>query len=262
MNAMGEVYKKSDFRDDAFHKAGERPPGRPVLAPDCRHRSRGPAFIDQAVTAESVGAIEVRRRIKMCAKALLGPESKAGRSPATVSSFSAMTPQGGGNWSEHGDDFFASTLGAGGVPGTKFVWPDPGPKYQPVNPDQRKRRPLEEMDRPLQPEDAVRRTGSVTCMYSPDADVPEAYAIAEMARCLAMLLCRSRKPFSRGRRAAEGLKAGKVSRSGLQNGKDLGTVQAAEGQPVKMKSEFQRTSACASETRRNGFGATHVYHGR
>ncbi len=29
-------------------------------------------------------------------------------------------------------DDFASTLGAGGVPGTKFVWPDPGPKFKPV----------------------------------------------------------------------------------------------------------------------------------
>ena len=32
---------------------------------------------------------------------------------------------------EHGDDF-ASTIGAGGVVGTKFVWPDPGPKFKAV----------------------------------------------------------------------------------------------------------------------------------
>ena len=85
-------------------------------------------FIDQAVTADPVGAIQVRRRIKMY-KALLGPESAVYGDHVELS---AMTPKGGGNWSEHGDDF-ASTLGAGGVPGTKFVWPDPGPKYQPVN---------------------------------------------------------------------------------------------------------------------------------
>jgi len=31
----------------------------------------------------------------------------------------------GDDYIEHGDDF-ASTIGAGGVVGTKFVWPDPG----------------------------------------------------------------------------------------------------------------------------------------
>src|SRR3981081_4734831 len=37
----------------------------------------------------------------------------------------------GKEWAEHGSDF-ASTIGPGGVVGTKFVWPDPGPKYKAV----------------------------------------------------------------------------------------------------------------------------------
>src|SRR5205085_4015795 len=43
---------------------------------------------------------------------------------------SAMT-RVGKSWLEHGNDF-ASTIGTGGVVGTKFVWPDPGPKFKNV----------------------------------------------------------------------------------------------------------------------------------
>ena len=84
-------------------------------------------FIDQAVTADPVGAVQVRRRIKMY-KALLGPESAVYGDHVELS---AMTKVGN-DWREHGDDF-ASTIGTGGVVGTKFVWPDPGPKFKDVN---------------------------------------------------------------------------------------------------------------------------------
>ena len=81
-------------------------------------------YIDQAVTADPVGALQVRRRIKMY-KALLGPESAVYGDHVELS----IMHRQGNNWSEVGDDF-ASTIGAGGVVGTKFVWPDPGPKYR------------------------------------------------------------------------------------------------------------------------------------
>ena len=38
----------------------------------------------------------------------------------------------GEHWREHGEDF-ASTIGTGGVVGTKFVWPELGAKYEAVN---------------------------------------------------------------------------------------------------------------------------------
>ena len=82
-------------------------------------------FIDQAVTADPVGAVQVRRRIKMY-KALLGPESAVYGDHVELSTMDRI----GNNWREHGEDF-ASTIGAGGVVGTKFVWPDPGPKFKP-----------------------------------------------------------------------------------------------------------------------------------
>ena len=79
-------------------------------------------YMDQAVTADPVGGEQIRRRIKMY-KALLGPESAVYGDHVELSS---MTRKGNG-WSEHGSDF-ASTIGAGGVVGTEFVWPESGPE--------------------------------------------------------------------------------------------------------------------------------------
>ncbi len=83
-------------------------------------------FLDQAVTADPVGAVQVRRRIKMY-KALLGPESAVYGDHVELTAMDRI----GNNWREHGEDF-ASTIGAGGVVGTKFVWPDADPKFKPV----------------------------------------------------------------------------------------------------------------------------------
>jgi len=84
-------------------------------------------YMDQAVTADPVGGVQVRRRIKWY-KALLGPEAAVYGDHVELSE---MTRTGKGNWSEHGRDF-ASTLGTGGVLGTKFTWPDNNPKFKGV----------------------------------------------------------------------------------------------------------------------------------
>ena len=60
-------------------------------------------------------------------KALLGPESAVYGDHVELTAMDRI----GNNWREHGEDF-ASTIGVGGVVGTKFVWPDPGPKFKPV----------------------------------------------------------------------------------------------------------------------------------
>jgi alpha-galactosidase len=85
-------------------------------------------FIDQAVTADPVGSVQVRRRIKMY-KALLGPEA------AVYGDHVELTRVLGAN-TEHEDDIgrdFASTLGTGGVIGTKFTWPSLGAKFRSVD---------------------------------------------------------------------------------------------------------------------------------
>jgi len=75
-------------------------------------------YMDQAVTADPVGDAQVRPRIKVY-KALLGPGSAVYGDHVELTAMTRL----GKDWSEHGDDF-ASTIGAGGVVGTKFVWPD------------------------------------------------------------------------------------------------------------------------------------------
>jgi alpha-galactosidase len=84
-------------------------------------------YMDQAVTADPVGSIQVRRRIKMY-KALLGPRA------AIYGDHVELTRLVGANTDheiEVGSDF-ASTLGTGGILGTKFTWPDYGPKFETV----------------------------------------------------------------------------------------------------------------------------------
>lgn len=79
-------------------------------------------FMDQAVTADPVGSIQVRRRIKMY-KALLGPEAAVYGDHVELS---GVKKKVGNDYLEEGMDF-ASTLGPGGVVGTKFTWPGDAP---------------------------------------------------------------------------------------------------------------------------------------
>src|SRR5262249_34616803 len=123
VNAMGEVYKV------IFQTTRAIKPYSVTQACPC---GTPPSlawlpFIDQAVTADPVGAVQVRRRIKMY-KALLGPESAVYGDHVELS---AMSRAGKDHWKEFGTDF-ASTIGTGGVVGTKLVWPDPGPRFKAV----------------------------------------------------------------------------------------------------------------------------------
>jgi alpha-galactosidase len=226
VNAMGEVYKA------IFETTRSIKPESVTQACPC---GTPPSlawlpFIDQAVTADPVGAVQVRRRIKMY-KALLGPESAVYGDHVELS---AMTPKGNGNWSEHGDDF-ASTLGTGGVPGTKFVWPNPGPKYQPVNLTSEKEAHWKKWIG-LYNEKMLSK-GEFRDLYVYGYDVPEAYAIAKDGKMYYAFFTDPGKPF-RGEVELRGLKAGKYHVVDYTDGKDLGTVEAATGQSAKMKTDF------------------------
>ncbi len=65
-------------------------------------------WMDQAVTADPTSSLQIRQRIKFY-KALLGP-----RAPVFADHVELA---------DGGDDF-ASEIGAGGIPATKFVWPE------------------------------------------------------------------------------------------------------------------------------------------
>ena len=188
-------------------------------------------FIDQAVTADPVGAVQVRRRIKMY-KALLGPQAAVYGDHVELSE---MTPLGHGNWSEHGTDF-ASTLGTGGVPGTKFVWPEAGPKFKPVALTTQKEEHWKKWIA-LYNEKMLSK-GEFRDLYVYGYDVPEGYAIEKDGKMYYAFFTASGEPFA-GEVELRGLKVGTYHVVDYADGKDLGTVQVATGNSPHLKTEFK-----------------------
>jgi len=227
VNAMGEVYKT------IFQTTRALKPESVTQACPC---GTPPSlawlpFIDQAVTADPVGGVQVRRRIKMY-KALLGPESAVYGDHVELSS---MTPIGHGDWSEHGSDF-ASTVGTGGVVGTKFVWPDPGPKFKPVMLTSEKEQHWKKWIG-LYNEKMLSK-GEFRNLYVYGYDVPEGYAIEKDGKMYYAFFTPEKGSFN-GEVELRGLKPGTYEVVDYVDGKDLGTVQAAEGNAPKLKAEFK-----------------------
>ena len=188
-------------------------------------------WMDQAVTADPVGALQVRRRIKLY-KALRGPASAVYGDHVELSAMSAL---GHGEWFETGEDF-ASTVGTGGVVGTKFVWPIRGlvPKAGPVD---------------LTPaRDALWRkwlglyheqglsSGTFLNLYTLGFDAPEGYAIVKDGRMHYAFFALG--PW-KGEVELRGLEPGSYRVRDYGEGRDLGQVLAAEGKPPRLAVTFQ-----------------------
>lgn len=228
VNAMGEVYK-TIFQTTRAIKPESVTQACPCGTPPSLAWL---PFIDQAVTADPVGAVQVRRRIKMY-KALLGPQAAVYGDHVELSE---MTPVGHGNWSEHGSDF-ASTLGTGGVLGTKFVWPDPGPKFKPVALTSEKDAHWKKWIG-LYNEKMLSK-GEFRDLYVYGYDVPEAYAIEKDGKMYYAFFASAEKPFA-GEVELRGLKPGSYHVVDYAEGKDLGTVRAEAGNAPRLKAEFQQ----------------------
>jgi alpha-galactosidase len=228
VNAMGEVYKT------IFETTRAIKPESVTQACPC---GTTPSlawlpFIDQAVTADPVGGVQVRRRIKMY-KALLGPQAAVYGDHVELSE---MTPLGNGNWSEHGSDF-ASTLGVGGVPGTKFVWPEAGPKFKPVALTSEKDAIWKKWIG-LYNEKMLSK-GEFRDLYVYGYDFPEAYAIDKDGKTYYAFFTSADKPFA-GEVELRGLKPGTYNVVDYVDGKDLGSVQAEDGKAPRLKTEFKQ----------------------
>jgi len=121
--AMGDVYK-TIFETTRALKPYSVTQSCPCGTPPSLAWIR---YMDQAVTADPVGSIQVRRRVKMY-KALLGPRAAVYGDHVELT---RITNAANSEERDLGTDF-ASTLGTGGVLGTKFTWPDYGPKFRDV----------------------------------------------------------------------------------------------------------------------------------
>jgi alpha-galactosidase len=163
--AMGEIYK-TIFETTRALKPESVTQSCPCGTPPNIAWLR---YIDQAVTADPVGSVQVRQRIKMY-KALLG--DRAAIYGDHVELTRVVDPDG--NERDLGMDF-ASTLGPGGVLGTKFAWPDYGPKLRDVYLTQEKEAYWKKWIS-LYNKKMLSR-GVFRNLYVYGYDVPEAYAI-------------------------------------------------------------------------------------
>ncbi len=176
--------------------------------------------MDQAVTADPVGAVQVRRRIKWY-KALLGPEAAVYGDHVELSEMKQTKP---GEWIEIGRDF-ASTLGTGGVLGTKFTWGESSPKFQRVALTPDKEEHWKKWTA-LYNEKMLSR-GEFKDLYVYGYDSPEAYAIEKDSRMYYAFFSPSATVAWKGTIELRGLGPGKYRVHDYVNNKDLGEVDAA-----------------------------------
>jgi alpha-galactosidase len=200
-------------------------------------------YMDQAVTADPVGSVQVRRRMKMY-KALLGPRAAVYGDHVELTQISGE----GDNEQDLGSDF-ASTLGTGGVLGTKFTWPDYGPKLKNVYLNSEKE-PHWKKWIALYNQKMLSK-GNFLDLYVYGYDVPEGYAIEKEGNMFFAFYADNKdgKPALAGKSSKSGNNTGEwkgqVELRGLQarqykvvdyvNDKDYGTVT---GPTARLDVEF------------------------
>lgn len=232
--AMGDVYKVI-FETTRALKPDSVTQSCPCGTPPSLAWFR---YMDQAVTADPVGSIQVRRRIKMY-KALLGPHAAVYGDHVELTRISGITS---GHEQDLGSDF-ASTLGAGGVLGTKFTWPDYGPKFKNVELTPEKEAHWKEWISLYNQK--MLSKGNFLDLYVYGFDVPEAYAIEKDGRMYYAFYAPSPAKATNSDHAEASHWTGEVELRGLSaksyrvtdyvHHQDLGTVT---GPVAKLKVDF------------------------
>jgi alpha-galactosidase len=186
------------------------------------------ADFDQAVTADPVGSVQVRRRIKMY-KALLGPEAPVYGDHVELTRVVGLDSVE----KDLGRDF-ASTVGLGGVVGTKFTWPPDASQFQDA--------------RLTADKDAIWRkwiaiynqkmlsSGSFRDLYVYGYDSPEGYAIEKDGRMYYAFF--TDKPQMHAERIElRGLGRGHFHVVDYENGRDYGKL---DGTDPHLEAKFQQ----------------------
>jgi alpha-galactosidase len=220
--AMGEIYK-TIFETTRALKPDSVTQSCPCGTPPSIAWLR---YIDQAVTADPVGSVQVRQRVKMY-KALLGPKSAVYGDHVELTRIANPN----GNEKDLGSDF-ASTVGTGGVVGTKFAWPDYGPKLSDVYLTPQKEEYWKKWIGLYN--DKMLSRGTFRNLYVYGYDVPEGYAIEKNGAMYYAFFApapaadgKPTKPATwSGEIELRGLAPGKYHVVDYVNGKDLGFVTA------------------------------------
>ena len=184
-------------------------------------------YIDQAVTADPVGSRQVRLRTKMY-KALLGPQAAVYGDHVELTEIEQSNTD---HEIDKGRDF-ASEVGVGAVLGTKFTWPDYGPKFRTVELTPEKEAYWKKWIDIYQQKMLSR--GQFLDLYTYGYDSPEAYAITKDGRMYYAFYAPDKKPW-KGEIELRGLAAGTYQVTDYERGKQLGSVDANS---PKLKVEF------------------------
>ncbi len=223
INAMAEVYR------EIFQTTRSLKPDSVTQSCPCGTTPNFAwlPYMDQAVTADPVSGAQVRRRIKMY-KALLGP------SAAVYGDHVELTETGGegSNFVERGRDF-ASTIGSGGVVGTKFTWPTGVAKLEPVELNRNKEAHWAKWISLYN--DKMLSRGEFRNLYVLGYDVPEGYAIAKDGAMYYAFFAKNPTSTFAGDIDLRGLEPGTYRVLDYAENRDLGTVQATN---PKMKVSF------------------------
>ena len=184
-------------------------------------------YLDQSVTADPVGSRQVRLRIKML-KALLGPEAAVYGDHVELTEIRFQ----GDEELDLGLDF-ASTIGAGGVVGTKFVWPDRGKFKEAVLTPAKEVHWKKWID--IYNSRMLSR-GVFLDLYTYGYDVPEAYAIAKDGKMYYAFFTPDGSERWTGTIELRGLGAGRHQVTDYVDKKDYGIVQGPVG---RIRVEFE-----------------------
>ena len=118
--------------------------------------------------------------------------------------------------------------------GTKFVWPDPGPKFKDVNLTVAKEERWKKWIGLYNAK--MLSKGEFRDLYVTGYDTPEGYAIAKDGKLYYAFF--ASPPGWKGEVELRGLKPGKYRVSDYSEGKDLGAVEAAPNGVAKLPAEF------------------------
>jgi len=122
---------------------------------------------------------------------------------------------------------FASTIGTGGVVGTKFVWPNPGPHFKDVNLTQDKEEWWKKWIGIYNQK--MLSKGVFRNLYTIGYDTPEGYAIEKDGKMYYAFFAPQNSKGYQGEVQLRGLGQGTYHVLDYANGKDLGTVTTKDG---------------------------------
>jgi alpha-galactosidase len=186
-------------------------------------------YIDQAVTADPVGARQVRLRTKMY-KALLGPEAAVYGDHVELTEMELSNTL---HEVDKGRDF-ASEVGVGAVVGTKFTWPDYGPKFKIVELTPEKEQHWKKWIDIYNSK--MLSQGEFLNLYTYGYDTPEAYAIAKNGRMHYAFYAPEKQKNWSGEIELRGLRPGHYTVRDYEQNKELAVVDAAS---PRMKVSFE-----------------------